>query len=197
MAYNEKPIFQLPASHKHVQHGGFFQNKRNSCSHFVCLYVRYFFVCVFVSPFLAWSIFGSFHVSPMKKKNKKQLLEGTVVFDGRPEKIQAGLCAKWTWNIGRTSKKTQHLGEILSIKNVTKWIIPKLPPILLEWVAWIISWLLIHMTHIYSCGPPSELVSVLIQMSLPRRWRWSICESLVIATKPTWLQMEAAWWELA
>ena len=32
-----------------------------------------FFVCVFVSPFLAWSIFGSFHVSPMKKKQKAAL----------------------------------------------------------------------------------------------------------------------------
>ena len=80
--------------------------------------IRSIFFCVR----FCFSIFGMIHfrfrfMYHRWKKNKKQLLEGTVVFDGRPEKIQAGLCAKWTWNIGRTSKKTQHLGEILSIKK--------------------------------------------------------------------------------
>lgn len=103
-----KHIFQRPASHKHVQHGGFLSKKRNSCSvWYSCTFDV--FLCV-----LFFSIFGMIHFRFVSsyhrwdKKKHKQLLEGTVVFDGRPEKIQAGVCAKWTWNIG-TSKKTQHL----------------------------------------------------------------------------------------
>lgn len=53
-------------------------------------------------------------------KQNQQLLEGTVVFDGRPEKIQAGEKAPSERAEHREDLEENTAGKILPIKNVTK-----------------------------------------------------------------------------